>query len=200
MYQNTLSQTAENILSFLLKHLEEEFSIREIAQAIKQDYKIVFTTIQSLSGSGQIKMDRVSNINRGSIVVHRDHASLFSWVSIRQQRRCLPDKVRRALDGLLMDLPDPFCSVLVFGSYAKGSAKPASDLDLLVIVADKRFEPGILAAVKKASTLSNIHIQPVIFSTKEFLEGLKEPSVAQEAYQNHLIIYGGEVFYTLIGK
>ena len=198
MYLNTLSQTAENILVFLLNNLGEEYSIREIAKAVGQDYKIVFTTVQHLKTERLVDVKRVSNINRCCAYMSKENATIFAYVSERQAVKALPKRIFNALREVVQGIANPFYALFVFGSYAKGTARPISDVDILAIVPEKNQEAAILAIIKKSATLNNLTVNPIILTLTEFQAGLKELSVSKEAYEKHLIIYGGESFYNLI--
>ncbi|GEM_PF-4248703 len=196
MYLNTLSLTAENVLGFLLNNLERPYSIREIARAVNQDYKIVFTTIQAIAKAKLVELKHVSNINQCRPMVVEENAALFGYVSECFAARKLSKKVWNALQDAIMSINNPFYVLLVFGSHAKGTARPSSDIDVFFIVADRAQEDEIEAAVRKSATLNNLKMNPVILTQDEF--NLQEESVAREAYKKHFLIKGGELFYTLI--
>ncbi|MBI4146056.1 nucleotidyltransferase domain-containing protein [Candidatus Woesearchaeota archaeon] len=198
MYLSTLSQTAENILVFLLNNLGEEYSIREIAKAVGQDYKIVFTTVQHLRTERLVDVKRVSNINRCCAYLSKENAAIFAYVSERQAVKALPKRIFNALREVVQGIANPFYALFVFGSYAKGTAKQTSDVDILIISHDKDQYAEFRSAIKKSATLNNLTLNPVILTLREFQAGLKEPSVSKEAYEKHLVIYGGESFYNLI--
>ncbi len=66
----------------------------------------------------------------------------------------------------------------VFGSVARGSARPRSDVDLLV-----RFHPpiGLLARMELKGRATELLGRPVDISTPEALHWLIRPSVLAEA-------------------
>ncbi len=198
MYLNTLSLTGENVLAFLLNNLGNEYSIREIARTVGQDYKIVFTTVHALAKAKLVELTRISNINRCKPCLRQENAALFGLVSERFAARKLLKLVWNALQDAVTSINNPFYVLLVFGSHAKGTARPASDVDVLFIVADKAQEGEIETAVRKSATLNNLKINPVILTREEFMKGLQEESVARETYKKHFIIKGGELFYMLI--
>lgn len=198
MYLDTLSLTGENALAFLLNNLGHEYSIREIAKAAGQDYKIVFTTVQALAKAKLIELTRVSNINRCKPCLKQENAALFGNISERFAARRLSKRVWNAIQDAVTSIKNPFYALLVFGSHAKGTVRPASDIDVLFIVANETQEREIGPAVRKAATLNNVEINPVILTMEEFIKGLQEESVAREAYKKHFIVKGGELFYTLI--
>lgn len=198
MYVNTLSQTSENIMALLLGNLDKEFSIREISKLVDQDYKIVFTTVQHLKKESLVAIKRVSNINQCSAQLSKENAVIFAYVSERQACKTLPKKIASALREVVQGIASPFYALLIFGSYAKGTAKPISDVDILAIIHDRDQDAEFRSAIKKSATLNNLTLNPMILTLREFHTGLKEPSVSKEAYKKHLIIYGGEMFYNLV--
>ncbi len=198
MYLSTLSKTGENIIAFLLNNLGKDYSIREVAKAVDQDYKIVFTTVQHLKAEQLVVVKRVSNINSCSAQLSKENAAMFAYVSERQASKALPKKIANALHEVVQCIANPFYTLLVFGSYAKGTAKHSSDVDVLVIIHDKDQDVEFRSAIKKSATLNNLPLNPVILTLQEFQAGLKESSVSKEAYGKHLVIYGGEMFYNLI--
>jgi len=200
MERITLSRTAEHILVFLLHHLGKEYSIREIAISIGQDYKIVFTTMQHLKDIGLVHIRKVSNLNQCSVHLIKDNSSTYAFLSEHHGHHMTPHNILIAIKEIIQAVPNPYFTLLLFGSYAKGTARPRSDIDLLVILPDKREESTILSLIKRAATLNNLPLSPIILTAQEFQSGLKEPSVSQEAYHNHLIIYGGEAFHGLISS
>lgn len=200
MYQSTLSKTGENTLAFMLNNLDKDYSIRELAKAIKQDYKIVFTTVKKLQERETITIKRVSNINRCLPNLNHKNAQLFGYISQRHAMKKLAKNITNALQEIIISTKNPFYTLLVFGSYAKGTATSKSDLDLLFVVSDKNIEHQINAAVKKSATLNNLQINHIILAIEEFKSALKEPSVATEAHKKHFIIHGGELFYEMINN
>jgi predicted nucleotidyltransferase len=200
MYLSALSNTSERILGFLLNNLEKQYSIREIAKAIGQDYRIVFSTVKTLAKEKILTIKRVSNINQCSASLMKEHAVLFAYVSERFSIRKLPKRIGQALHDAVVSFDSPAYALLLFGSYAKGTATASSDIDLLFIVARKEQEKQIEAASRKAATLNNISIHTVVLTIEEFKSGLRQESVSSEAYKKHFAIKGGEIFYSLIGN
>ena len=200
MYSSILSLTGENVLAFLLHNLEGKYSIREVSKEVKQGYPIVFHTVKALQKVQLVKAARVSNINQCTPNVIREHTALFGFVSERFAAKNVPKRVWNALQDVVKEIENPFYSLLLFGSYAKGIARPTSDVDVLFIIAERSQEAEITAAVKKSAALNNLKINPVILALDEFKNGLKEESVAREAYKKHFIIKGGELFYSVISR
>jgi predicted nucleotidyltransferase len=172
----------------------------EIAKAVGQDYKIVFITVRTLRDAGLVKISKVSNINQCTPNLSKKNAALFCFVSERFGLRNIPEKAINALRDIALSIKNPFYSLLLFGSYAKKTARSSSDIDALFIVGDHLQDKAIEAAVRKSATLNNSAISTVILTFNEFLAGLDEESVAKEAYEAHFVVSGGECFYSMISN
>jgi uncharacterized protein len=70
----------------------------------------------------------------------------------------LPERCLRIVRALLQEhLPQ--AEVWAFGSRVRGTAFPASDLDLVVRVADDLLRPTVLTALRQALSDSNLPIR-----------------------------------------
>jgi predicted nucleotidyltransferase len=96
----------------------------------------------------------------------------------------------------------PYFTLVVFGSYARGTMTKRSDLDMLLVIPDRKFEDTIETAVKSARALSNVSVHDVVVTYTEFAEMLRETkiNVAKESLEARYIGYGAEAFYTLLRR
>jgi len=96
----------------------------------------------------------------------------------------------------------PYFTLAVFGSHAKGTMTPRSDLDMMLMIPDRKFEATIQTAIKSARTLSNVPVHDVVVTHSEFLEmlGEKNVNVAKETLEARYLAYGAEAFYTLVRR
>jgi predicted nucleotidyltransferase len=86
--------------------------------------------------------------------------------------------------------------VLLFGSYAKGTQRKDSDIDLLIISKDGKKE----GSFSKYETLFRVKINPLYITVKEFKEMLKdsEENVGKQALKCHIILNNAEKFWECI--
>jgi len=96
----------------------------------------------------------------------------------------------------------PYFTLAVFGSYAKGAMTKRSDLDMLLVIPERKFEDTIETAIKSARALSNITVHDVVVTYAEFAEMLRETkiNVAKEVLEARYVGYGAEAFYTLLRR
>ena len=113
----------------------------------------------------------------------------------------------RILDNLISKLIEKFISrihsIILFGSYVKGTATKQSDIDLLFIVdnlKDKKLREVIDRESASYQYTHNTKISPLITDIKEFKEMLKskEFNVGKEVKESGVSLYGHELFWRLI--
>ena len=116
-------------------------------------------------------------------------------------------KLKAVLEGLISKITGQFIadvhSIVLFGSYAKGTAKKTSDVDMLFIVSDLKNK--LLREVIERECASyqhsyNIKVSPLITDIGEFKKMLKakEINVGKEAREYGIPLYGSEQFWRLV--
>ena len=93
-------------------------------------------------------------------------------------------------------------SLVIFGSYAKNKQNKDSDLDIVIIVEDKKLMPEIRARVEAVKLGEFTNIDYDIFTTNDFKDMLKakEENVGKEIVRHNLIFNNSQLFYKLIEK
>lgn len=77
-------------------------------------------------------------------------------------------------------------AIVLFGSVARGDAKPSSDIDFLVMTSEKQAEEGILAEINKLQKGAGKKLQAVI-KTEEELEHTSPALIQNIAHHGKLI-------------
>ena len=81
----------------------------------------------------------------------------------------------------------------IFGSYAKGTEKTDSDIDIFIIGGKKKQDYDIQGKIY------DLNISTVYFSEKEFWKLIKEKNnLCKEIINSHIIIFGIERFVNII--
>ena len=197
-----LTQTQEQILVFLLSHPEDKLTIRGIAKKLYKSYTLVYNNIAVLEKKKIIKKQ---SIPPGQVITLNEFAPIHIFVDIEiRRKRELMQKypwIQIMLEDILSFAKNPFFILLIFGSYAKETQTIKSDLDLLIIVQDKKDIKEIEDAfheaytkVKKAPNFVDIN------DFKEMLYNTDVLNIGNEAKKNHIIIYGVEEYYGLLKK
>ncbi|MFH0798286.1 MAG: nucleotidyltransferase domain-containing protein [Candidatus Woesearchaeota archaeon] len=98
------------------------------------------------------------------------------------------------------DMHCPFYSIAVFGSYADGSNRKSSDIDIAIFVdkKDARFN----LALNGIDLLSTVKVDAHLIPSDEFMEMLSnhEQNLGKEIARNHIIISNPSIFYSLLKK
>ncbi|MBI2145316.1 nucleotidyltransferase domain-containing protein [Candidatus Woesearchaeota archaeon] len=187
----------ENILA--------EYSINEIARRLgRKGYSFIYNKVMSMVADGVLNKRVVGTSSLCSL-----NLSEYNTILLLCQREAAKAKElfshNKTLKGILDKLLDESKQsntlhfVAVFGSYAKGTAREKSDVDLLVVVEDRKRE----TVSRVANTLSMAHaveLNAVVMDKKLFQSMLtsKDVNVGKEALRYHVVIYGCEKFFEYV--
>ena len=195
-----LEKTDFEVLKFLIENLSEEFSIKEISDKIKKSYVKIHSSVNRLEGKKIIKKE-IKGKSHYCSIDYKNNLDVVCFINSQKAKEFLlkNKKIRLIIEDIITSIKIPDYTLLVFGSYAKGSADKHSDLDIAVITSkeDKEeVERGINSLKRGAS--SDVH--SLEFSYKEFIEMLKskEINAGKEIVKKHIIFKGCEQFYNCL--
>ena len=204
-----LSSTAIGVLKLMASDLTSEFTIRKIAQGIKQDYKITYVTVNRLAEAGVVKLERKANLRMCHLNLQGNQQVLAFIESLRLEE-FLKSKpaIHLQLSTIVTKITNvlPFFCLILFGSVVKGKAVSRSDLDMLLILPEKTFQSAVENELTSVTRTSTAGIHEIILSSDQFASMLSEaqrankPNVATEVLKNHIVPYGAEVFYRLVSR
>ena len=144
------------IARLLIQLPEKEFTGREMAKHLRVSHSGVQKAIRPIVESGLALEKR---IGRSNVYSANKDSYLFktfrNWFGAE-------DRIRKEIvETLRSKLADVVLSAVVFGSFAKGSAGPASDLDLLVVTEDpERTEKRLATVAEVFARRYGIRISP----------------------------------------
>ena len=87
-------------------------------------------------------------------------------------------------------------SVVLFGSYSKGTATNESDIDILVIGKEKA---SIDKTTREINAKYGKEINVIVMSPKDF-KSQQDKALIKEIISNHYILYGADKFVGLVFK
>jgi predicted nucleotidyltransferase len=189
-------ETENKIIKYLIEN-KKEMTIRELANAVKSDYKIVHTAVNRL-----FKKEILSWKNIGKSVVVSFNNKLSNEIfqaELERRADILKNKnLKVMLDSIKNNLKTVNFVLLLFGSYAKKTFNSKSDIDLIFIIPDLKIEKEIEQSV----SLLPLKIHSLVFSEKQFIDmkNSRELNVAKEAIKNNILLYGIEQYYELLEK
>ncbi len=164
------SKTKVKIVKFLLTH-EASMSEREIASILKVSHMSINRTMRELSDLNFVDFITVGKahlwrVNRKSYAF-KTLSTLIKGVSgIKEPMQDLEDILLKHLPKSLIK------KVILFGSIAKASEKPSSDIDIFILVKNKQGKVKFEQSIEK---LSNVCLEvygnrlaPYILTEQEF--------------------------------
>ena len=204
-----LSRTAIAILKVMVSDLTKEYTVRGLAERIRQSYRITYETAQKLAKDGHLELEKSGNHNVCRLNLSKDLQDLAFIESLRAEEfleaktdlRFLVSSIISKISGVL-----PYFALILFGSHVKGTAGTRSDLDIVLILPHRTFQRPFeneLASIARTSTTG---LHELIVTSKEFAsmlstkQGKGQPNVATETLASHIIPYGAEAFYNLVSR
>ncbi|MBI5398359.1 nucleotidyltransferase domain-containing protein [Candidatus Woesearchaeota archaeon] len=82
----------------------------------------------------------------------------------------------------------------IFGSYAKGTEKKDSDIDLFIVGNKRTID------YDKEGAAFDLNISIKYFSEKQFQQLIVKNPLTNEIFENHVLIFGGERFIDIVWK
>ena len=189
-------KTETKIIRFFIETRKEP-TIKELAEGIKADYKIVHTAATRLAGKGILEKKKI-----GKAIQLRFNYKLSKEVfevEFERKEEILKDKnMSVMLDTIKNKIKSANFALLLFGSYAKNKARKTSDIDFMFIVSETAIERRI----EQATSILPFKIHYFVFTEEQFKEMSysKEPNVVHEAIKNNIILHGIEQYYELIER
>lgn len=180
------------ILRFLIENRTEEFSIRQIAKTRKINYKSAYNALKLLENEGVVSVKRKGNISLCSF--NRKINPSVYFVENERRETILKDKNLKVLFERIKIIPEQFI-ILLFGSYAKGTQKKGSDIDILLIADDDEKVSNELDLLPLKTHLTHISYEDFVSMLKS-----KEMTVVSEAVKKNIILFGIEDYYRMIGN
>jgi len=177
-----------------------EFTLSEIKQITKnRSHHYVFDALKKFSSLGLLTEVRKGNTNTYSVdASNAANAGYFAFIEslTAKERDDIPVKnIRRIIEKI----KSPFFSLLVGGSYAEKKQKPASDLDVAIIIPDGEPKTEYEIALKEGELMIP-ETHGFVFTREEFYLMLTNGgfNYGKELARKHVIIYGAEPYYRIL--
>jgi len=194
-----LTKTDIWVLELFVSRILDRFTIRGVSRLIKKDLKIVHTSIKKLIANDFLIKD---DHNMLSLNYKNNRQDLAYVENIRKEYFFKKNPlIKIHINNFLDKTKYGFFILLVFGSYVSGKTTKKSDIDLLVILptVNEKFERQLKASLSVSD--KNFHINIITDeSFKEMINKRDEMNVVNETLNNHVLLYGAEQYYGLLGE
>ena len=178
------------ILKLLISSKEEAFSIRKISQLRGINYKSAYIALKFLAKEKIVDLKKMGN----TIICtfNNNFNDLVFRAEFLRREDLFKNKDFLIIHNRLSELKFPFIALL-FGSYAKGTAKKHSDIDILTIGGNEE-------ELEKVTSLlpDKIHLTSVSYESFIRMVKSKDMSVVSEALKKNIPLIGIEEYYRLI--
>lgn len=182
------------ILRFLINS-QAQLNGREIAKNVGLSHVKAHTALKELAGHGLINMRSVGN-------------SLVYWLN--EEHFLIKEVIRPAFEKengafgyiiriILKEIKPPRpLSIILFGSFAKGSPSADSDIDIMIVYPHQKNKELIAKelseAEKKITSLFGNHLSVALFKIEEFQRKLKKKdNFINEVIRTGKVIYGKNI-------
>ena len=190
---NKINNIQLETLSLFTKGYDKEYYIREVARKLKVSPRTALITLAKLEKRGILESKTKGRIKFYSI---RKSGLSREFMVLTEQYKKIRFLEKNPLIREVLEKTDGFMKgiVIVFGTYAKGTQKGDSDLDLFI--AGRHDERRIKPFGKKYGIEVNVKNYPM----KIFEKGIGEDVLLREIAENHVIIRDAEGFVLRAAK
>ncbi len=195
------------ILRLYSGNLAADYTIREISRQVGGSYSHVHTKMQEY-----LQQEYFRAVKRGPSLLcslNRQHPLLPHQMALLSAQDHLEWQSRYRTPGLVIQeligrldtgLDHNVHTLIIFGSYAKGTADSRSDLDLLLVVPNKDgADDAITREVMTIEMRYGLEVNPIMLEPKMLIAMWRQPglNMAKEAFDHKVIACGAEKFWRL---
>jgi predicted nucleotidyltransferase len=178
------------ILKLMLENKEKKFSINQISNLLKINYRIAHEQTKLLEKEDLIKLEKVGKSLLCSLTGNFNEKIFFAEYLRKQE--ILSKKDFKLILKRFSEARQNYI-LLLFGSYVNNIETKFSDIDLLAITENEKEIRDISELIPK-----KIHLTIVNYKTFIEMIKIKELNVGNEAQKNNIILIGIEDYYRLL--
>lgn len=203
-------KTLLKIIGLMRKGLGKGLTILEISKQLKIGYRPAYNHITEMEKEGIIEVEKIGSSKQCKLNPANPQArNLLESLdlTIKKEMYQQSPKLKIIIESLISKLTEKFISeiysIILFGSYAKGTATKQSDIDLMFIVNDlksKNLRESIERECASYEYSYIIKVSPLITDIEELKNMLKakELNAGKEAKEYGVSLYGHEMFWRII--
>lgn len=196
-----LTEKQLEILKVFRKNLLRKMSFTNLKKELKEPSSSKLQ--RALKKFGEEEIIASEKIGKNILIsLNLENNKLFDYLSLYDfESRKMPFDILYNIQKEILKETE-FFSLIVFGSYALGTATKKSDLDVAIIVENDNIKKKIIPRINSVKRKEIVEIHFEVILRKEFLEMLRveEENLGKEIARNYFVFYGGINFYKLILK
>lgn len=186
-------ETENKIIKWLIEN--REGTIRDIAKNIKSDYKITHVAVQRLINKKIILPRTIGKSILCSLNKFYYGQEIYLAENERKENLLRNKNIKQLSKEIMTGINTSFFILFVFGSYAGRKEGKNSDIDLMFISNEAKFEEKIHSLLSLVPLKTHLFV----FTEEEFvkMKESKKLNVVQEAINSNVLLYGIENYYKL---
>ena len=180
------------IINYLGKHIEKSFTMLELSKATKIPYATFYRTIQEMK-----EVVTIQTVGKAkTVTLDTNNAAIKSYLIISSEEEKKEFLEKHLIIKKIATELNTTDIVVLFGSFAKGTQRQTSDIDILII--NKKGEKSL--SFSKYELLFKKKINPIFVTKSEFITMLheKEENVGKQVVENHIILNNSELFWECV--
>ncbi len=189
------------IVDLLARNTERKFTINEVAKSLGEYYSFVHRTVNKLISDNVIIKEKAGKSHLCSINLGAEKTVALMQLSEIEKKNEFYSS-NKELKLILEDFVKStetrtsVISIVLFGSYTKGTVTKESDIDILLI---SKTKAGIDKITKEVYAKYGKEINVVLITSNDFKKQ-KDKALIKEVIKDHYILYGVEKFVNLMFK
>lgn len=160
LHPHIIATSNQKVLSFLAKFSDQEFYERQVARRLGISYGSANRALNELFSTGAVTRRR-----EGKMYFYSIDSSIAAVTEFKKMINLM------LVEPLVEELKKMSSRIVLYGSCALGTDTSESDLDLFVVSSSKEDVSNVISNFKFPRGYENIHIQSVIKTPVELLEG-----------------------------
>lgn len=204
LYLRMLAQKYRILAPFLDEPSREKYG-REIERDVDLSHERVLSYLKELVGERVLTSEKKGRqvfyaINKKNDAVRR----VLSSLEYERKQGFLADNKNIAV--LLHDLERDIIGtqkgeiqfILLFGSAARGQARPGSDIDLLVVSTAKKEPEEMHEMIKKRAKISGWGISLHFISFDDLRKSWHKEPIYKNIWRERIVLYGEDRFWAFV--
>jgi len=178
LHPHIIATSNQKVLSLLVKFSNQEFYERQVARKLGISYGSANRALNELFSTGAVTRRR-----EGKMYFYSIDSSTAAVIEFKKMVNLM------LVEPLVEELKKISSRIILYGSCALGTDTSDSDLDLFVVSSSREDVSNAIGNFKFPRGYENIHIQSVIKTPVELLEGEESERVFIEEVDRGIVLW-----------